>query len=48
MPYKENARDDAGAVKAGWLFASDHSRNRRALQCSARIDGALIDDGFAS
>jgi len=43
VPEKQSARGDgdAGAVRAGRHFTPEHSRNRRALQCSARIDELL-------
>ncbi len=41
MTQIENARCDTGAVKAGRHFTPEHSRNRRALQDSAKIDELL-------
>ena len=37
MTQTENARCDAGAVKAGRRFTPEHSRDRRAFQDSAEI-----------
>ncbi len=42
MVERQSARDgDAGAVRAGRRLTPEHSRNRRALQCSAEIDELL-------
>ena len=41
MAERQSARDgDAGAVRAGRRLNPEHSRNRRALQCSAEINSA--------